>query len=139
MGTPDALSNAKEIILFDGVCNLCNSAVQFILKRDPHQHFVFASLQSDIAKEKLQEAGATHSLTTMILLTEGKYYDRSNAALEIAKRLKGLWPLLYVFKIIPRFIRDAIYTWLANNRYRLFGKRDACMIPSPEWKDRFLE
>ncbi len=139
MGAADALSNGKELILFDGICNLCNGAVQFILKHDADQRFVFASLQSNIGQEKLKAAGVTNSLATMVLLTNEKYYDRSDAALEIAKRLKGFWQAFYVFKVIPKFIRDAVYTWLANNRYRFFGKREACMIPSPKWKGRFLE
>jgi predicted DCC family thiol-disulfide oxidoreductase YuxK len=139
MGAPDALANPIEIILFDGVCNLCNGAVQFILKRDTDNRFVFASLQSTVAQQKLKAAGANVALETMILLIGEKYYDRSDAVLEIVKRLKGLWPLLYMFKIVPKLIRDAIYTWLATNRYRFFGKREACMIPAAEWKGRFLE
>jgi predicted DCC family thiol-disulfide oxidoreductase YuxK len=129
----------KDIILFDGVCNLCTGAVQFILKRDTNAHFVFASLQSNVAREKLRILGIHPSLDTIILLRGEKYFLRSSAALEIVRKLHGIWPLLYVFKIIPPFVRNALYNIIANSRYRIFGKKDVCMVPSPKWKDRFLE
>lgn len=128
----------KNIILFDGVCNLCNGAVQFIIKRDKRQRFYFASLQSTYGQQKLLEKGLSTSLETIVLFTEDRVFEKSNAALEIAKYLSGPWFLLYGLKVIPTRMRDAVYRWIADNRYRLFGKRDACMIPTPELKSRFI-
>ncbi|MCI0751298.1 MAG: thiol-disulfide oxidoreductase DCC family protein [Flammeovirgaceae bacterium] len=130
----------ENIIFFDGVCNLCNGAVQFIIKRDPKNKFRFASLQSDFAIRRLKDQGIDPQISeTIILLQNGKIFTKSRAALEISKRLSGLWPLLYSFAIIPGFLRDSIYNLIARNRYRWFGKRDACMIPTPELKSRFLD
>lgn len=139
MGSFNTVSEQQNIILFDGVCNLCNGAVLFIIKRDRKRKFLFASLQSSIAKQKLEEKNSSSELETIILLSGNSIYQRSDAALEIARQLSGLWPALYVFKIVPRFIRDAIYTWIANNRYRFFGKKDSCMIPTPDLKSRFID
>jgi predicted DCC family thiol-disulfide oxidoreductase YuxK len=129
----------KSIILFDGVCNLCSGAVQFILKRDRKKKFVFASLQSEVGKALLLKYKVNTRVETIILLQSEKWFSQSEAALEIARNLSGGWPLLYAFKIVPRFVRDGIYDWISLNRYRFFGKKDACMIPSPEWKNRFLD
>lgn len=129
----------NSIILFDGVCNLCSGAVQFILKRDHKKTFVFASLQSEVGKSLLSKYKVNTSVETIILLQNDKWFSQSDAALEISRKLSGAWPLLYAFKIIPRFIRDGIYDWISRNRYRFFGKKEACMIPSPEWKNRFLD
>lgn len=129
----------KSIILFDGVCNLCSGAVQFILKRDRKKQFVFASLQSEVGKALLLKYKVNTRVETIILLQSEKWFSQSEAALEIARNLSGGWPLLYAFKIVPRFVRDGIYDWISRNRYRFFGKKDACMIPSPEWKNRFLD
>jgi predicted DCC family thiol-disulfide oxidoreductase YuxK len=139
MGASHQVTTEKSIILFDGVCNLCSGAVQFILKRDHKKNFVFASLQSEIGKTLLSKYKVDTSVETIILLQDDKYFSQSTAALEIARQLSGGWPLLYAFVIIPRFIRDGIYDWISRNRYRFFGKKDACMIPSPEWKNRFLD
>ena len=130
------------IVLFDGVCNLCTSSVQFIINRDPAGIFRFASLQSAYAQGALKQHGISTSpddLFSIILLANGKIYSRSDAALEIARYLSGWWPALRVFKIVPRFIRDAVYNWISLNRYKIFGKKEACMIPDPELKMRFLE
>jgi len=128
-----------QIILFDGVCNLCNGSVQFVIQRDPKGRFNFAALQSDAAKQLLKDYQLPVSdLYSIILIKKGKVYQRSSAALEIARGLSGLWPLLYVFVVIPRFIRDGIYNWIAKNRYRWFGQKEECMIPTPELKSRFL-
>ncbi len=125
--------------MFDGVCNLCNGAVLFVIKRDAKAVFHFAALQSDFGKKQLNELGVSRTnFDTIILLKEGKVYKKSNAALEIAKELNGLWPMLYVFKIIPSFIRDAVYNTIANNRYKWFGKKDSCMLPTPELQARFV-
>lgn len=137
MGSPDPLDS--PVILFDGVCNLCNGSVLFIIKRDPRSQFYFAALQSDFGNKQLKNFGLPATeLNSVLLIKGGTLYQKSNAALEIAKHLSGLWPALYIFKIIPPFLRDGIYTWVARNRYRWFGKKDACMIPTPELKSRFL-
>lgn len=137
MGSPDPLDH--PVILFDGVCNLCNGSVLFIIKRDPRSQFYFAALQSDFGNRQLKNFGLPATeLNSVLLIKGGTLYQKSNAALEIAKQLSGLWPALYIFKIVPPFLRDGIYTWIARNRYRWFGKKDACMIPTPELKSRFL-
>lgn len=136
MGAPGAL---EPVILFDGVCNLCNSSVLFIIQRDPKARFRFASLQSDFGKAQMLRFGLNSSaLNSVLLIKHETLYQKSNAALEIARNLTGGWPLLYGFKIIPVFLRDWIYNWIARNRYRWFGKKDACMIPTPELKSRFV-
>lgn len=130
---------AKSVLLFDGVCNLCNSSVQFILARDPKAKFRFASLQSDEGQALLQEFEDRPSdLSSVVLIEDGQLYTRSDAALRVARQLSGGWPLLYAFIVLPRALRDAVYDWIARNRYRWFGKRDSCMIPSPELRSRFL-
>ncbi len=129
----------QAIILFDGVCNLCNASVQFILKRDSKAHFRFASLQSEFGKQQLllYEIDAS-KCDSVIYIYKDRAFIKSTAALQIAKKLGGGWPLLYGLIIIPRFIRDWVYGFIAKNRYRWFGKKDSCMIPSPELKSRFL-
>ncbi len=128
------------IILFDGVCNLCNGAVQFIIRRDPHHKFRFASLQSAAGQELLLSHGVdATSLYSILVIDSGVLYQRSDAALRIARYLSGLWPVLTIFRILPRVIRDAVYNGVAANRYKWFGKREACMIPTPDLKARFLE
>ena len=127
------------IILFDGVCNLCNTAVQFVIRKDNSNHFLFASLQSEEGKKILAAHNwPTSVMNTFILVENGKIYDRSTAALRVARKLKGLWKFLYGFMIVPKFIRDAIYNIISKNRYQWFGKKDECMIPTPELKARFL-
>jgi predicted DCC family thiol-disulfide oxidoreductase YuxK len=128
------------IVFFDGVCNLCNGSVQFIIARDPSNYFRFASLQSAAAERLLAEHGYdAGSLSSVILLENGRMYERSTAALRIARRLAGGWWMLSVFTIVPRGVRDAIYEWIASNRYRWFGRRDECMIPTPEMRSRFVD
>lgn len=127
------------IVLVDGVCHFCQGLTKWIIKRDPEGKYHFASLQSDVAKELLVKGNlSTDSMDTFVLIENGKYYTRSTAALRLAKGLKFPYPLLYVFIIVPKFIRNAIYNWVARNRYRWFGKDEACMLPTPEIKDRFL-
>jgi predicted DCC family thiol-disulfide oxidoreductase YuxK len=129
-------------VLFDGVCNLCSAAVQFVIKRDKQSKFRFASLQSTYAKDLLANYFSQKRNTDLysIFLVEGdKIYSRSDAALRIARHLRGGWRLLSLLRFIPRFIRDAVYNLISRNRYRLFGKKEVCMIPSPELKDRFVE
>ena len=129
----------KLIILFDGVCNLCNNSIQFIIKRDKKQHFLFASLQSDAAQDILLQFQLKNSdFDSIIFIENGKIYQKSTAILKISTYLGGLWKLNYGFIIIPKFIRDTIYSFIAKNRYKWFGKKNVCMIPTKELKIRFL-
>ena len=133
------LPEGHGILLFDGVCNLCNGFVQFVIPRDPKGYYKFVSLQSETGKAILEQYGlSTDELSTVVLVENGKVYTHSGVALKIVKHLSGLWPLLQVFWIIPRFIRDAIYRWVARNRYKWFGKREACWMPTPELQSRFM-
>ncbi len=130
----------KPILLFDGVCNLCNGFVQFVIQRDPEGKIRFASLQSDAGQTLLQAADMpTEELSTVVLYENGRFYTHSDVPLLVARKFGGAWPLLYGFVIIPKFIRDGIYNWIARNRYRWFGKRESCMIPTPDLKARFLD
>jgi predicted DCC family thiol-disulfide oxidoreductase YuxK len=127
------------IVLFDGVCNFCNASINFVIDRDSKGIFKFAALQSEIGQELLKKYGLKQdSFDSIILEKEGKIYQKSDAALEIARNLDGLWKIFYVFKIIPSFLRNPIYDLIAKNRYRIFGRTDACRIPTPELKARFL-
>jgi predicted DCC family thiol-disulfide oxidoreductase YuxK len=140
MGSLDPVTPPEAIILFDGVCNLCSGSVQFVIKRDPPAYFKFASLQSDFGQKQLQKLGLDQqSFHSIILISGNKVYQRSDAALEIARKLKGVWPLFYGFKILPRFLREAVYNLISRNRYKLFGKKDACWIPTPDLKSRFKD
>ena len=135
----NAPAESKPIVLFDGVCNLCNASVRFIHERDPKGQMKFAALQSDAGREVLERFGLRTDDFDSIVLVEGDhYYTRSTAALRIAKRLRGLWPALYAFVIVPRFIRDFFYDVVAKNRYKWFGRQDQCMVPTPELRARFL-
>lgn len=128
------------VVLFDGVCNLCNGSVQFIIKRDVKQIFKFASLQSTYAKDQLIKFGLPPlGLYSVMVIENGELYQRSDAVLRILANLGGFWYVLSGFKIIPRLLRDALYDAVAKNRYRFFGKKDQCMIPTPELKTRFIE
>ncbi len=128
------------ILLFDGVCNLCNKSVQFFIKNDKKGRLKFAPLQSAIGEQLLNDADLdSQYLDSLILIENGKAYDRSSAALRSTKYLNGLWPALQVFLVIPKFVRNPIYNWIAKNRYKWYGKRDECMIPTPEVKERFIE
>ena len=130
----------KSIILFDGVCNLCNNSIQFIIKRDKKKHFLYASLQSDAAQNLLLQFQLKNSdFDSIILIEKGKVYQKSSAILKIASHLNGLWKLSYGFIIVPKIIRDFVYTIIAKNRYKWFGKKDVCMIPTKELKMRFLD
>lgn len=129
----------KPILLFDGVCNLCNGFVQFVINRDPKGKFRFAALQSEIGQTLLKKANMpTEELSTVVLYENDKFYTHSSVPLRVVKKFGGAWPLLYGLVIVPKFIRDGIYNWIARNRYRWFGKRESCMIPTPELKSRFL-
>lgn len=130
-----------DTVFFDGVCNLCNGAVQFIIRHDKKSMYRFASLQSDFAKDILNkyQINITEPPQSILLLRNGKIYSESSAALRIAQKLGGSWKLLSVFLIIPEFIANGMYRFVARNRYKWFGKRDSCMIPTPELRDRFLD
>jgi predicted DCC family thiol-disulfide oxidoreductase YuxK len=128
------------IILFDGVCNLCNGAVQFVIERDKNQRFRFASLQSKTGQEYQQKAGLSlDRIDTILLVENGQIYQKSTAALRIARHLNALWSIMYIFIIVPVFIRDGIYDFIAKNRYRWFGKQDSCWMPTPDLKSLFLD
>lgn len=137
MGSSDPIT---RIVLFDGVCNLCNSSVLFIIKRDPYRQFKFASLQSAFGQQQLTKFGLSGSeLNSVLLIVNGRLYQKSSAAIKIASQFGALWPLIGVFWIVPPFIRNFIYDWVAANRYKWFGKKEACMIPTPELRSRFIE
>ena len=131
----------KKIILFDGVCNLCNGTVQWIIRRDAKDVFRFASLQSEVGQELTRSRQIdTDRVDSIILIDPGvAYYIKSDAALEIARDLKGYSILPTLFGWIPKGIRDGIYDMVARNRYRIFGKKEECMVPTPDLKNRFLE
>lgn len=129
----------QSIVLFDGVCNFCNSAVQFIIKRDKKKRYVFGPLQSEHGRKLLAEYNLpVDKLSTFILIEDGKAYSKSEAALRIARHLTGLWPVLYPLIFLPAFLRDVLYNIIAKNRYKWFGKMNECMMPDAELRARFL-
>ncbi|HPW86748.1 MAG: thiol-disulfide oxidoreductase DCC family protein [Chitinophagales bacterium] len=128
-----------KVVLFDGVCNFCESSVQFILRHDKTGSLRFASLQSEIGQQLLTAYGISHELQSVVFVESGKAYTKSAAAFRIARYFGGWWKLLLVFSILPAFITDFGYDIIAKNRYRWFGKKDACMIPSADIRSRFLE
>lgn len=135
------LPENKKIVLFDGVCNLCNGAIQFIIKHDKNDRFRFASLQSDLGKKLVAERNLNpEEIDSIVLIDPGvAYYRKSTAALEISRDLSGGYSLLKYFLSLPEGFRDLFYDLIAKNRYRWFGKKDACMIPTPELKSKFLD
>lgn len=134
-----SLPYEKPIILFDGVCNLCNATVQFVLRRDPAGQFAFASLQSATGRALRQEFGLPlEQMNTFALIDGETIYMRSTGALELLRRLGGGWRLLFGLIVIPRPVRDRVYDWVARNRYRMFGKKEMCMLPPPGVEARFL-
>ncbi len=136
----DSIDEIKNpLILFDGVCNLCNSSINFVIDRDKDQRFRFASLQSDLGQAIVARYRGKLDLDSVVLYQNGQILEKSDAALAIASKLSGLWPMLSVFKIIPRPLRDVVYDWVAKNRYKWFGKKDSCRIPTPELKSLFLD
>jgi len=130
----------KKIILFDGVCNLCNNAVTFVIKRDRKDIFRYAAIQSDIGQKLITNAKINpETIDSIFLISKGKCYYKSNAALRIAKHLSGAYPLLFAFLIVPKFIRNWVYDFIAKNRYKWFGKKESCMIPTPALKSLFID
>ena len=131
---------ARQLILFDGVCNLCNSFVRFVIERDPAARFQFAALQSEAARRVLQEHQLPTPLPDSILLVDnGRIFTRSTAALRIARRLTFPWPLTAALLMVPRPLRDWVYQLVARYRYRWFGRQDRCMVPTPALRSRFIE
>jgi predicted DCC family thiol-disulfide oxidoreductase YuxK len=135
------LPQNKKIILFDGVCNLCNSSVQYVIKRDKNDDFRFVALQSEKGQEILKHIGInTKHIDSIVLYIPGvAYYYKSSAALEIAKNLGGVFTLSTIFKMIPSRLRDFLYDYIAKNRYEWYGKQESCMMPTPDLKAKFLE
>lgn len=135
------LPKDKMIILFDGVCNLCNSSVLFVIRRDKRDLFRFAALQSEAGKQFIEERGIDTNKTDSIILIEPEvaYYIKSSAALKIGQRFGGGWKLLALLEWVPAVIRDFFYDIIARNRYRWFGKREACMVPTAELQAKFLD
>jgi predicted DCC family thiol-disulfide oxidoreductase YuxK len=128
------------VILFDGVCNLCHGSVRFVIERDPHGHFQFAPLQSETATTLIGGLADPVAMPDSIVLVDDEHlYVRSTAALRIARRLRFPWPLLWGVMAVPRPLRDWVYDVIARHRYGWFGKRDTCMVPTKEIRDRFLE
>lgn len=133
------MSQASSIILFDGVCNLCAWSVRFIIERDPAGRFHFASLQSEAGQRLLTKHQINRDrMDSFVLIEDDHAYTESTAALRVARQLNGLWPCLYVGIILPRFVCDPFYRFIAKNRYRWFGKNESCLIPTLEIKNRFL-
>ena len=133
------MPETQALILFDGVCNLCSGFVQFVIARDKAGYFKFGSLQSEVAQPYLEKCRLQGSeLTSVVLYENGECFTRSDAALRIFKKLSGGWPVLYGFIVVPKFIRNQVYNFIATNRYRWFGKQESCWLPTPELKSRFL-
>ncbi|SDZ04643.1 Predicted thiol-disulfide oxidoreductase YuxK, DCC family [Evansella caseinilytica] len=126
------------IILFDGSCNFCSTSVQFIVKRDPGAYYQFAALQSEAGRRLLTAYKVPEDTDSLILIDNNRYYMKSSAALRICKHLNGGWKMFSLFLVIPRPLRDTLYDLIAKNRYKWFGRKKACPLPSPEMKNRFL-
>lgn len=138
-------STSHPIVLYDGVCGLCNRAVQFLLKRDRHDRLRFASLQSDFAATLLKRHGVDHKDldTVYVVLNSGEANEtllaKSDAFLQFTKEIGGVWSITRLAKIVPRPVRNWLYDFVARHRYQVFGKYDACMLPDPRHKHRFIE
>jgi predicted DCC family thiol-disulfide oxidoreductase YuxK len=133
------ISEGQFVILFDGYCNLCNGAVRFVIERDRREVFHFAALSWPIGEALKNRFSELKAVDSIVLYDGEKVHVKSNAALKIAGKLGALWPLFGVFWIVPRPLRDTVYSWIAHNRYRWFGKKETCMMPTPEREKRFLK
>ncbi len=132
------MSQPKSLILFDGVCNFCNSSVNFIIRHDKEKKFRFAPLQSEIGQQYLAAFSLDSKFDSLVLIDEGRYYIESDAVLRICKHLDGFYKAFYVFIYFPKRWRDLLYKLFAKRRYQLFGKQEYCMFPTPEIKERFI-
>jgi len=133
------MKNQNPVILFDGICNLCSGWVQFLIRKDTNMKFRFAPIQSETGQRLLHTVGLENSnIETVIYLKENECFRESSAVLEILKDLGGLWTFASVLKLIPGTLRDGFYRFIAKKRYRFFGKRTTCFIPTPENQKRFL-
>ena len=133
------LTEGQQILLYDGVCNLCNGFVQFVLKRDKEEKFLFAALQSKIGQQLLQYFQLSSQLETVVLIDKDTAYTQSDVPLKVGQALGGWMKIAFIGWIFPKVFRNGIYDFIAANRYRIFGKKDQCMLPKPEWKRRFLD
>ncbi|SIO13420.1 thiol-disulfide oxidoreductase DCC family protein [Algoriphagus halophilus] len=133
------MSQKQSIIFFDGVCNLCNTSIDFVIQRDKKDHFLVGALQDETSKRILERFEVDKNyLDSIVLLESDQIYYKSTAALKIAKNLSGLWPLLHPLVILPESFRDFIYDWIGNNRYKWFGKKSTCRLPTKEERQKFL-
>ena len=133
-------TNETNILLFDGVCNLCSKTVKFIIKRDPNAKFRFASMQSHSGQLLLTQLGLPpDNFNSLVYINDNRFYLKSTAVLKVMRELKGGWNFLYCLIILPRFFRDMVYNFIAKRRYRVFGKSETCWVPAQEYLDRFLE
>ena len=131
--------NENPVILFDGVCNFCNGAVNFTIKRNKDKTIKFAPLQSEAGRELVKQYGLPENdMRSFLFIENENIYNRSTAALRVCRHLKGLWPLCYGFIIVPPFIRNGVYDFISKNRYKLFGQKEECMVPSADVRARFL-
>ena len=130
---------SERVVFFDGVCNLCNGFVQFVIRRDPGARFKFAPLQSEAARARLGDSVTPGAAPSTVLLWENeRLYDRSTAALQILRQLRFPWPIMAALFVVPRPLRDWVYDLIARRRYRWFGQRETCMVPTPDIRRRFL-
>ncbi|MFK7790181.1 MAG: thiol-disulfide oxidoreductase DCC family protein [Phycisphaeraceae bacterium] len=135
----DTTGRAGGVILFDGVCNMCNTSVNYVIDHDPAKSFLFASLQSEVGTSLAKEHGIDASeLSSMVLIEDGRAYQRSTAAIRVARKLSGPAKLLWPFIVVPAFLRDPFYRFIAKRRYKWFGKREACRLPTESDRVRFL-
>ena len=136
--SPDPGTRAANVVLFDGVCNLCNGFVDFVIKRDPHGRIRFGSLQSLAGKKLVAEFELSQDIEYLVLVQSDRTSIKSSAALRACRHLRFPWPAAQIFLLVPRFLRDWVYDRMARNRYQLFGKRDTCRVPTEEEKSRFI-
>ena len=133
------MDHPYNIVFFDGVCNLCNGLVKFIIKRDLKNRILFSPLQSPLGQATLEKMKMDpEEINTVVYFSGDKLYLKSSAILQILKDMGGVWKLLFGLIVVPRFIRDFIYDLVARNRYKVFGKKESCMVPTPEVKERFI-
>lgn len=136
--TMDGLEPGRALILFDGVCNMCNASVRFVVARDSDDRFRFAPLQSDVGKEVMEAYGLRDDLSTFFLIDAGRVFEKSDAWMRIIRMLGWPWRILSWLAVIPRPVRDAVYDFIGRRRYEWFGKRDQCPAPDPRWRGKFL-